>query len=51
MLKKIPRAENRKEDELARMTSAFTSWEVEDPLVQVEFIAQVDHMPQTCVDW
>lgn len=49
-LKKIPRAENKKIDELARMVNACISWKVEEPIVQVELIVQVDQ-PPISADW
>ncbi|XP_074562949.1 uncharacterized protein LOC141819599 [Curcuma longa] len=46
---KIPRSENNKADELAKMASSVTEWTEEEPLSHVALIAQVDH-PITIAD-
>ncbi|XP_074556553.1 uncharacterized protein LOC141812460 [Curcuma longa] len=53
LLQKIPRAENVKADELARMASSMTEWVEEGPLVQVALMAQIDQAPSETAadDW
>ncbi|XP_074556260.1 uncharacterized protein LOC141812118 [Curcuma longa] len=52
-LQKIPRADNHKADELAKLASALTTWETIDPMVQEQLIAQIDQAPQSTrpEDW
>ncbi|XP_074559793.1 uncharacterized protein LOC141815815 [Curcuma longa] len=41
-LQKIPRADNHKADELAKLASTLTTWENPDSMVQEQLIAQID---------
>lgn len=41
----MPREENWKADELARMANKITQWDEEDIVNQVELIAQADQIP------
>ncbi|XP_074589522.1 uncharacterized protein LOC141845354 [Curcuma longa] len=41
-LLKIPRTENVKADELARLASSLTEWTDEGPVTQIAFVAQID---------
>ncbi|XP_074556562.1 uncharacterized protein LOC141812469 [Curcuma longa] len=52
-LLKIPRTENGKADELARLASSITEWHQEGPITQVSFIAQIDQAltPAELDDW
>ncbi|XP_074577859.1 uncharacterized protein LOC141834411 [Curcuma longa] len=52
-LLKIPRAENSKADELARLASSITEWTDEGPITQVAWITQIDQPPGTTdpSDW
>lgn len=45
VLQKIPREENKKTDELARMASPITQWEKEDIIIRFELISQINQIP------
>ncbi|XP_074577531.1 uncharacterized protein LOC141833939 [Curcuma longa] len=45
-LSKIPRGENSKADELAKLASSVTEWTEEKPITQVAWIAQIDQPPR-----
>ncbi|XP_074567100.1 uncharacterized protein LOC141823752 [Curcuma longa] len=50
---KIPRADNCKADELAKLVSAVHTWTIEEPAVQEQLIAHIDHAqpPVSQIDW
>ncbi|XP_074574071.1 uncharacterized protein LOC141830566 [Curcuma longa] len=53
MLQKIPRADNQRADDLAKLASSLSTWELEEPTIQELLIAQVDQMPRADepADW
>ncbi|XP_042437266.1 uncharacterized protein LOC122023266 [Zingiber officinale] len=50
---KIPRAENEKEDELAKMGSSLTTWVLDRSMAQTFLIAQIDlqNNREATIDW
>ncbi|XP_074570542.1 uncharacterized protein LOC141827199 [Curcuma longa] len=52
-LQKIPRTDNQRADDLAKLASSLATWELEEPTVQELLIAQIDQVarPDESEDW
>ncbi|XP_074579534.1 uncharacterized protein LOC141836022 [Curcuma longa] len=53
VLQKIPQADNQRADNLAKLASSLSTWELEEPTIQELLIAQVDQTPWVAepADW